>query len=308
MGKFERLKQDYRASLKSMDTEETIDLLFYRPIGYVWARLAKSLGVTPNAITIASIFLGVGAGILMYFSHIWFNVAGILLLVLANSFDSADGQLARMTKQYSNFGRILDGVSGDLWFASIYIAICLRINATLELYAEYPWLIWSVAVVAGVCHAKQAAMADYYRQFHLFFVNGVEGSELTTTNQIDDEYAGILFKRNPIKKVVTFFYRHYTANQEVLTPQMQKLRKLLKERYGDNVPADVLEQLRITSRPLMKYTNILSFNTRSIILFIAILTGYPQVYFFFELTIFNLLLVYMIWRHEKMCKEYSNLR
>lgn len=308
MGKIERLKQDYQASLKSMDTEETIDLLFYRPIGYVWARIAMSIGITPNTITIASIFLGVGTGILMYFSHIWINVAGILLLVLANSFDSADGQLARMTKQYSNFGRILDGISGDLWFASIYIAICLRVNATSEIFAEYPWLIWCVAVVAGVCHAKQAAMADYYRQFHLFFVKGVEGSELTTTNQIDNEYAEISFKRNPIKKVVTFFYRHYTANQEVLTPNMQKLRKLLKERYGDNVPVDVREQLRMSSRPLMKFTNILSFNTRSIILFVAILAGYPQVYFFFELTMFNLLLAYMMWRHEKMCKENSSLR
>ena len=44
------------ATLKSTDTEEWIDLLFYRPIGYRWALLFRHLGVTPNAITIASIF------------------------------------------------------------------------------------------------------------------------------------------------------------------------------------------------------------------------------------------------------------
>ena len=44
-------KSSYRDSLKSMDTEEHIDLAFYRPIGYAWACLAKKLGVTPNAIT-----------------------------------------------------------------------------------------------------------------------------------------------------------------------------------------------------------------------------------------------------------------
>ena len=43
-----------------MDTEETFDLILYRPIGYRWTLLAKKLGITPNAITIASIFLGVG--------------------------------------------------------------------------------------------------------------------------------------------------------------------------------------------------------------------------------------------------------
>ena len=51
----------YRDSLKSLDTEEHIDLAFYRPIGYMWACLARRLGISPNAITIASIFLGIAA-------------------------------------------------------------------------------------------------------------------------------------------------------------------------------------------------------------------------------------------------------
>ncbi len=68
------LKEGYKASLKSMDTEEHIDLAFYRPIGYAWACLAKKLGVTPNAITIASIFLGVGAGVCFYFNDMRINV------------------------------------------------------------------------------------------------------------------------------------------------------------------------------------------------------------------------------------------
>lgn len=147
---------NYQDSLKSLDTEEHIDLAFYRPIGYMWACLAAKLGVTPNAITIASIFLGIAAGVAFYFNNMWINVAGMILLMWANSFDSADGQLARMTKQYSRLGRILDGMAGDLWFASIYVAICLRENYTSEFFMARPWLIWVIAVVAGLCHAKQA--------------------------------------------------------------------------------------------------------------------------------------------------------
>ena len=107
------LKDDYRRSLKSMDTEEGIDLAFYRPIGYRWAVLASRFGISPNAITIAAIFLGIGAGILFYFPNLWLNVAGMVLLIWANSFDSADGQLARLTKQYSRIGRILTSM-GDM--------------------------------------------------------------------------------------------------------------------------------------------------------------------------------------------------
>ncbi|MDE6381887.1 MAG: CDP-alcohol phosphatidyltransferase family protein, partial [Muribaculaceae bacterium] len=141
------LKSSFKASLKSMDTEEHIDLYFYRPIGYAWAVLARRLGITPNAITIASIFLGVGAGICFYYDNIWINIAGALLLIWADSFDSADGQLARMTGQYSRVGRILDGVSGDLWFAAIYVAICLRENVTSEFFMAHHWVIWVMAIV-----------------------------------------------------------------------------------------------------------------------------------------------------------------
>ena len=115
------------STLKSTDTEEFIDIYFYRPIGYRWALLFQKLGVTPNAVTIASIFLGIGAGICFYFDNIWISLLGIFLLVWANSYDSADGQLARMTKQFSALGRVLDGFAGNLWFASIYVGICLRL-------------------------------------------------------------------------------------------------------------------------------------------------------------------------------------
>ena len=97
--KEEKVEFSYKASLKSLDTEENIDLMFYRPIGYFWAKLAYRLGVTPNGITIAAIFIGIGAGVCFFFNNFWWNLLGVFLLVLANSFDSADGQLARVTHQ-----------------------------------------------------------------------------------------------------------------------------------------------------------------------------------------------------------------
>ncbi len=299
-------KVSYRDTLKSMDTEEHIDLTFYRPIGYMWACLAKRLGVTPNAITIASIFLGIGAGIMFYFPDMWLNVIGMLLLVWANSFDSADGQLARMTKQYSRLGRILDGLSGDLWFASIYIAICLRENITSEFFSAHPWVIWVVAVVTGLCHAKQAAAADYYRQFHLYFLKGEEGSELESCDELRSRLATLSWSKNFWKKLTLTFYTQYTANQEALTPSMQTLRRELRKRFASGViPMDFREAFRAKSLPLMKYTNILSFNWRVIALFTSLFLRMPWLYFAFELIVLNALLVYMIVRHEHICRDFT---
>lgn len=297
---------DYRASLKSLDTEEGIDLAFYRPIGYAWACAAKRLGVTPNAITIASIFLGIGAGVAFYFSNIWINVVGMLLLIWANSFDSADGQLARMTHQYSRLGRILDGLSGDFWFATIYIAICLRENVTSSFFMMHPWLIWTIAVITGICHAKQAAMADYYRQFHLYFLKGKEGSELDSSAKLKAQLAELSWSKNFWRKLTLTFYTNYTINQEKTTPAMQRLRAELQRRFpSGDIPESFRTAFRTKSLPLMKFTNILSFNWRTIALFTSLFLCMPWLYFAFELTVLNILLIYMVVRHECFCNRFT---
>ncbi len=301
-------KEEYRRSLKSMDTEEHIDLAFYRPIGFMWAKLAQRLGVSPNAITIASIFLGICAGILFYYPTLWINIIGMLLLVWANSFDSADGQLARLTKQYSRIGRILDGLSGDIWFATIYISICLRENSFSTIFPEHPWLIWVIAAVTGICHAKQAAMADYYRQFHLYFLKGEEGSELDNAEELKHNLneSGLTWKHNFWQRLTMHTYLNYTLQQEATTPAMQELRRELHRRFQTGcIPIDFREAFRRKSLPLMKHTNILSFNWRTIWLFISLFIGQPWLYFIFELTLFNILAVYMIMRHEKICRRFT---
>lgn len=302
----EKTQSSYKQSLKSSDTEEWFDLIFYRPIGYAWALLAKRLGVTPNAITIASIFIGIGAGVMFYFDNIWYNLIGILLLVWANSFDSADGQLARMTGQYSRLGRILDGVSGDFWFVSIYVCICLRETVTSTFFIEHHWVIWVMASLAGVCHSLQAAQADYYRQLHLFFLKGKEGSELDSSTPLREKYAQMTWGENFMGKLVLKFYIGYTSAQESRTPNMQRMRRALRARFGQGqISQQFRDDFRRASLPLMKYTNMLSFNLRSWALFASILARMPWLYFAFELTVMNAMLVYMVVRHERICKHFT---
>ncbi|WP_304961350.1 CDP-alcohol phosphatidyltransferase family protein [uncultured Duncaniella sp.] len=291
-----------------MDTEEHIDLAFYRPIGFMWAQIAARLGITPNVITIASIFLGIGAGVMFYYQDLWINIAGMLLLIWANSFDSADGQLARITHQYSRLGRILDGLSGDFWFAAIYIAIILRENLTIPLFQEHPWLLWSIALLAGACHAKQASMADYYRQFHLYFLKGEGGSELDNAEDLNRQLkeSGVTWKNNFWKCLTMRTYLNYTVQQEASSPSMQRLRRELNRRFQDGkIPLKFREEFRRLSLPLMKYTNILTFNWRTIGLFITLFIGQPWLYFIYELTILNIILAYMMYRHEHLCKQLT---
>ncbi len=300
---FESIKAQYKATLKSSDTEEHIDLAFYRPIGFLWALFFRTLHITPNVVTIISIFFGVAAGIFIYPENLYINIIGMLLLVVANSLDSADGQLARLTSQYSQIGRILDGMAGDLWFLSIYIAICLRTNDGIPFFAQHMWIVWTLAVAAGICHALQAAVADYFRQFHLMFVKKDFPTELVDSLEIWAQYKQIPWKYF-FKKIFTGIYALYTGVQENLTPEMQALFRTLHREYPSGVlPADVSASLRRATLPLCKWENFMTFNWRSITLFITVLAGYPFVYFVIELTVFNIVLIYTLWKHEKICRS-----
>lgn len=298
-----------KASMKSDDTEEWLDIHFTRPIGLAFALLWHRLGVTPNTITLLSIVLGIAAGAMFYFQNLYYNIIGVILLILANLCDSTDGQLARLTNQRSMKGRCLDGFAGDTWFVAIYLAISLRLwHQTMPGTAEQ-WgpLALALAAIAGiVCHSQQSSLADYYRQIHLYFLKGKAGSEL-------DSYAAEHAIVESLKGKKGIFwdkafhnnYQNYCKSQERRTPEFQKLQHKLTERYGqnvENIPVEWKEQFLKGSRPLMPLTNFLTFNSRAIIIYITVLANCPWVYLIIEIVVYTAVYMYMHKQHEELCK------
>lgn len=291
-------KKLYQASLKHPDVEEPIDLWFYRPWGFRLALMGRKFHWTPNQITVASIFLGIGCGLLCYPTDWKLNLLGIVLLVLADICDSADGQLARLTRQYSPLGRILDGAAGDIWFITIYFAIFFR------LFPEWGWWGLLLGALAGLSHRQQAALADYYRQIHLFMVKAATASsqtmcELSEAGQEKQKLQSLSFAHQPVETVFQWFYVTYTQFQEGRTPRWQALRQHLPEVL---TPA-FAERFRQQSRPLMPIANALTFNCRAITLFLALMLGMPWLYWVMEITVFNALYLYMNRKHEQICSE-----
>lgn len=310
-GKFKEMLQ---ASFKSNDTEEWLDVHFTRPIGLVFALFWNKLGVHPNVITILSIFLGIGAGICFYYTDLWHNVAGVLLLMFANFCDSTDGQMARLTGKKTLIGRMLDGFSGDVWFFCIYVALCMRMQNQPIPGMEQTWgiWIWVLGAIAGfLCHSPQSSLSDYYRNIHLFFLKGKSGSELDNSEQqrkvfeqmkADKDWLGCLFFYN---------YANYCRSQEKRTPKFQRFFQLYNEaQTAEASQQEMREQVRQSflegSRPLMKYTNVLTFNTRAICIYITALLNCPWVYFLFEIIVLSILYVHMHRKHETLCEKLSN--
>ena len=289
-----QIKSKIDNTLKSKETEEFLDILFYRPLGYLMAIGSRKIGITPNAITILSIFIGVIAGHLFYYDNINVNVIGILLLIWAEALDSADGQLARMTDTKSMYGRILDGFGGNLWFISIYLHICFRLINTGGSYG-----VLLLALACGASHSLQSAMADYYRNYYLYFVYGKNKSEVTKPQNLQKPYEELSWSRNFIKKFLMRVYINYTIEQEYFSKSAIKLMNFVTAAFKDQLPSEISNVFKQKNKKLIKYYNILTTNTRMIVLFVSILSGFLYLYFLFEITVLNALLVYVVYKHEK---------
>ncbi|MGN0086479.1 MAG: CDP-alcohol phosphatidyltransferase family protein [Alloprevotella sp.] len=302
-------KTTLQATFKSQDTEEWLDIHFTRPLGLLWARLFNHFDIHPNVVTILSILLGIAAGTMFYFDNLLYNIIGILLLVWANLYDSADGQLARMTGKKTRWGRILDGFAGDVWFFCIYFAISARLmSQPIPLLPAHNWgiFIWLLCALAGfVCHGKQCQLADYYRNIHLYFLKGESGSELDAYSKLDREFRSLSWKTDGAWKLFLFFYRNYTRSQEQQTPCFQQFKQAVDTRFGRKLPPALCQDFRQGSLPLMKYANILTFNTRAITLYISLLISQPWVYPVAEITVFVALYLYMRSRHEALCRRLT---
>jgi Phosphatidylglycerophosphate synthase len=297
MGK--KLDKEYEASLKSIETENRIDQWFYRPIGFRIAKKLCSTAITPNMVTIFSIFVGAAAGPLFYYDNIYLIITGIACLIFANILDCVDGQLARLTGIKSKTGRILDGIAGDIWFIMIYVFLALRLNH------EYgTWMFFIPATISGISHLIQANITDYYKTVHLFFISEEKGSEFQRLSEIREQYKQM---KPGIGKVMIFLYTGYTRFQELVTPKLQKFIVKLQDTYDNgHIPDFMRHEFCRQSRHLMK-TNIdyMTFNGRTVVLFLAVLTGYVWIYFIYEIVILNIVLLISIYKHEKICFGFT---
>jgi hypothetical protein len=200
-----------------------------------------------------------------------------------------------MINNKSKFGRILDGLGGNIIFLSIYIHLMARMSASYGIW----WGWWFLLVLAaGLSHSVQSALADYYRNAYLKFVVDASKSELEGSDKIRAEYAPIPFLKHPIRKTLLRLYLNYTVEQEAFSRNFQRLRVLVDECFDRTIPEWFASEYRRMNKPLIKYYNVLTTNTRMIVMFFCVVLDLPVLYFLVEIIGLNLLMV-LVTRHQE---------
>ena len=143
-------------AFKAFEIEELADIYFFRPLGFLVARCAALLRMTPTQVTLLGALVGIAGGALLYDERL--GLAAFALLILHGIIDSADGQLARITGRATELGRVLDGVGGYVTHAAIYIAIAVGVISRGGSRTTFLWM-----GLAALANTAQAQMYEYHR-------------------------------------------------------------------------------------------------------------------------------------------------
>lgn len=114
-----------------------------RGLGRRAAAVAYLCGLTPNAVTLASSLLSAAGLVLLAVATPGFAVgAGVSLLLLAGyALDSADGQLARLTRSGSKQGEFLDHLVDAVRQPAVHLATAVSLAHRADLDGQWPVLV-----------------------------------------------------------------------------------------------------------------------------------------------------------------------
>ncbi len=283
---------------KAREVEGVLDLYFYRPVGFRLAQFFAKVEMKPAGVTLLAGIFGVIAGHLFYYRDLRTNAVGMALLVCANALDNADGQLARLIHRESRKGRIIDSVADHLVSVSIYVHLTLR-----YLVEGTSPAVCLLALGAGISHALQGAAADYYRTTYLYFATNRSPMRLDSSSTLRSNFRELSWRREPWHKFLIALYLNFTRQQEMLSPHLKRLRDTAGQLFHSKIPNWLRTRYRNLAGPMFKWWGLLMTNTRMLVLFALLFIGQPIWYFWFELTLLNLLLVYLILRQENMAES-----
>lgn len=287
---------------KSRELEGIVDIWFYRRVGFYFAKFFARLNLTPTAVSLIGGVFGIIAGHFYFYRVLALNLAGMLLHVVANIFDNADGQLARMTNQGSRFGRVIDSLVDHVIWVGIYLHLGMRCW-----FNGSPLAVGLLAAAAGLSHGLQGAAADYHRNGYLYFVKGRSRTTLDSSRHLRLDFQRLRWRDQPWRKFLLVIYLNFTLQQEFCAPGLHHLGQAADRLFVGEIPAWLRDRYRELAQPALRWWRLLMTNTRMLLLFSLLVVGRPIWYFWLELSVFNLLLVYLLWDQENASRSLLQL-
>ena len=157
---------EYKKSLKMVEVEEVIDLILYRPLAFLLVISVYNTKIKPDHLTLTAMLMGIIGGYFYSIGSHQSAIIGAICYLLFNIFDCSDGQLARLKKNGSSVGRLLDGIADYIAAIAVYAGIVIGYSNSPEQSSHMTILI----ALAGISIIVQESLVDYFRMRFLDIV------------------------------------------------------------------------------------------------------------------------------------------
>jgi phosphatidylglycerophosphate synthase len=266
---------DFKRSLKMVEVEEIFDLYLFRPLAYLLVKAIYKTKITPNQITLFSISVGVTAGVCFGLGTRNLIIAGALLYAGSVILDCADGQLARLKKNGTRMGRLLDGMVDYITGFAVYLGVALGLQPEGWKDGRW-WILMAAAVASNVFHSM---LIDYYRNRFLNVVNGFPAYENEDYHSFKVEREALRASgRHSIRRSFISFYLGYLELQRRLTLRWQPDSPFRRVAVAD---------FRAANKAIMRGWTFLGSTTQIVLLIASVLFGRMDIYFWVMIVILN---------------------
>ncbi|MDD4972734.1 MAG: CDP-alcohol phosphatidyltransferase family protein [Bacteriovorax sp.] len=283
------LYNEFKNSIKSPDTEEKLDLILYRPFGYLIAKIANAFAMTPTMLSITGLYIGLLAS--YYYLRPLNNQALFFagfFLILSGVFDSADGQLARISNQSTKIGLVLDGICDSIVTIGIYAA------CSWPLVVSYGSYFAIIVCLALYLHSCQCAILDFYHREYLYFGYGKTENDMYWNPGINDGIRNIE-NSSGLEKFMNQLRLTWIKKQQFLTSRTDSQRQAMRA-YLLNSSLSSKEEFMTLYKDnnlwLLPFWRLVGVNAHTILIIIFMFMHRFDIYLItFDLIIFNLIIL-----------------
>jgi len=288
---------------RTPEIEEWTNLNLIHPVSFQLTKLFIYLRITPNTTSFIGFLFGVlAASALYHYQNPWMVLVGAIGLFGWHVFDGTDGQLARATGQFSDIGKLIDGLCDHGTNILVYVFVAAA------LATQYGTWVWIPVFLAAISHGVQASAMEYYRHEYDYWVHGKKASRNPTIEEIKARRQGKREHRH-----IDMGYLWYLNMQHVFAGIDDELRSRLDLAFSssDVDHAEVRNIYRRNNLATVRKWTILSTNYRSAILISTCLLGSPLYYFIAEFTLWNGILIWaranQVVANDNVNRQLANL-
>ncbi len=269
---------EYRACTKSIEVEEPLDFVLYRPLAYLVVKFTYFLPLTPNLFSFFA-FLGAlfaGYSLIQGESHFFYGGVGVFIFSV---FDCCDGMLARLKKNGSFYGEMID------MLVDLFSNICFFFGLSYGLAKSesYPSYYSYIVFISAFFILFHASIYRYYRMQYEFYLKGNPQGRHEHLQEFRDKLEEVEKKNGSFLEIfVLKLYLSFSAKQK----KEEKIKVYPVESYIKK------------NKTLLPFWGLIAGTSHLFILSMALLFNVPGMYFTASIIVFNVILL-VLWIKQK---------